>query len=217
MNTKSLPRSLSVHPVVSLLSWIGFLLAFQHMEAFYIQVLSLMLLLLALLADREKMQHMLHKTRWLFYSMLLLYLVPVAWQFFIGDFNANQGVAEAAWGQATTGLTQCLHLLAVLSSLILLIGRMGTSELIDGIYHLISPLAWFGIDIKKLSVRLMLTMQQVEVMAKSNNGRQEQLLEGIFTLPEFESRSIELDVHRLGWLDRLLILFILLIVLYLFS
>ena len=102
---------------------------------------------------------MLKRLRWLFLSILVLYL------FF------TPGVLlwpELLWGPTQEGLQQGLVRIAVLVLIVAavnaLIGSTGQAEFLSAVSWCLQPLSWLGLSHERLAVRISLTLESVGVM-----------------------------------------------------
>lgn len=102
---------------------------------------------------------MLKRLRWLFMSILVLYL------FF------TPGVLlwpDVLWGPTQEGLSQGLMRIAVLVLIVagvnVLIGSTGQAEFLSAVSWCLQPLSWLGLSHERLAVRISLTLETVGVL-----------------------------------------------------
>ena len=79
-----------------------------------------------------------------------------------------------AWAQPTyeglvTGLKQFVRIATILAVLSLVLINNNKQQLISGLYFLMKPLAYFGLDVKRFSARLWLTLHYVELREEDND------------------------------------------------
>jgi energy-coupling factor transport system permease protein len=103
--------------------------------------------------------HMLKRLRWLFLSILVVYL------FF------TPGVLlwpDVLWGPTQEGLSQGLLRIAVLVLIVaavnVLIGSTGQAEFLSAVSWCLQPLSWLGLSHERLAVRISLTLETVGVL-----------------------------------------------------
>ena len=73
-----------------------------------------------------------------------------------------------AWAEPTyegieAGLKQFIRVATILGVLSLLLINNNKQQLISGLYFLIKPMSFFGLDVKRFSARLWLTLHYVEL------------------------------------------------------
>lgn len=102
---------------------------------------------------------MLKRLRWLFLSILIVYL------FF------TPGVLlwpDVLWGPTQEGLWQGLIRIAVLVLIVaavnVLIGSTGQAEFLSAVSWCLQPLSWLGLSHERLAVRISLTLEMVGVL-----------------------------------------------------
>jgi hypothetical protein len=102
---------------------------------------------------------MLKRLRWLFLSILIIYL------FF------TPGVLlwpDVLWGPTQEGLWQGLMRIAVLVLIVaavnVLIGSTGQAEFLSAVSWCLQPLSWLGLSHERLAVRISLTLETVGVL-----------------------------------------------------
>lgn len=142
------------HPVSLLLSWFGLVLVLQQLPLFPLIILTLVCLLLAAIYAPERSRSLLWRSRWLLFSLMILFLFITPGEYLPGTWGDI--------GLTYEGLRQCGEylgrLLTMLASLALLHQALGTQGLLAGFYWLLGPLPGRKITV----VRLMLVLEFVE-------------------------------------------------------
>lgn len=138
---------LSVHPLTRLGGWLVAALALPALEA---RPLALGVAALALAAiARPDIAHGWWRSRWLFVSLLIVYV----------------GVDHQTmrWGIHAHGITPAVEQIARLAIVIGLLGllfpKSAANELVYAIYLLLKPFARIGICAERIALRIGLTMQ----------------------------------------------------------
>jgi hypothetical protein len=131
-----------------------------------------LVLLGAVAISRHKFVQLLHRTRWIMLSLLLIYAYSTPGQplsELLGMFGpSREGLAD--------GMLQLTRLLAALAGLAILVDHLHRQQLIAGLYTLFAPLQWMGLSRERLAVRLALTLHYAEVaMLRDTNVWQESL------------------------------------------
>ena len=142
-----------LHPSTLLLAWISGIVAIQCVSSPLPTFLTIAGVVLFF--SREEALTLLCKSKWLLLSLALMFafLTP--------------GSESSGWlgrvGMTDEGLTlafrHLLSLLSIIGLVALLLTRVGAAQLIAGLNRLFGPLALFGFDPLRISVRLMLTLQ----------------------------------------------------------
>lgn len=130
----------------------------QVLNSLQILATALLLLILALGFARERSLRLLLRTRWLFVSLLVLFLFFTPGEYLSGPWGAAGMTREGM----LRAISQIGLLVAMLSSLSLLHEWLGTSGVLAGLYCLIPPVA----GREKTMVRLMLVLAWAESRRK---------------------------------------------------
>jgi energy-coupling factor transport system permease protein len=105
--------------------------------------------------------------RWLFVSLLIIYAFTTPGEY-IPELLAY---ASPTYEGCVLGLLQINKLLIALSSLSLLFASSSKQDLIAGLYMLLTPLKFFGLNVERFSARLLLTLDYVEEFAVDANHK----------------------------------------------
>ncbi len=129
---------------------------------------------------------MLKRLRWLFLSILVVYL------FFTPGILL---LPDVLWGPTQEGLTQGLLRIAVLVLIVaavnVLIGSTGQAEFLSAVSWCLQPLSWLGLSHERLAVRISLTLAAVGVLRTAcQHETRDETSEVIVTKP-VESLSSE--------------------------
>lgn len=102
---------------------------------------------------------MLKRLRWLFLSILVVYLFFTPGVLLLPD---------VLWGPTQEGLLQGLFRVAVLVLIVaavnVLIGSTGQTEFLSAVSWCLQPLSWLGLSHERLAVRISLTLAAVGVL-----------------------------------------------------
>ncbi len=156
-----------MHPFVKI---IYFVLALFLISVLSNQLLCLLLVLISVLAATLHLQSFLHtikRMRWLFFSVLIIYAFATPGQL-IPNIPVNfsptfEGVEQ--------GLLQIVKLSIAVGALSLLYATSSKEQLILGLYMLLKPLKYLGLNIEKFAVRLFLTLEYVENLANKQHRK----------------------------------------------
>ena len=156
-----------MHPFVKVLLFFLLLLLAGIVDAQRLIALLLALSVLALKLQCKSFVTSLHRMRWFFLSIFLIYafgtpgeLLP---QFPLSMAPSFEGLQ--------LGLLQISRLVIALAALAMLLSTSSKSELMLALHMLLKPLGYLGCDVGRFSVRLLLTLNYVDEFAsKIKNG-----------------------------------------------
>lgn len=150
---------MSLHPATQILSWCLLIAAMQFLSPERLLIAGGFALLLASLLSRHKFIQLVRRTRWILFSLWLIYAYTTPGQ----SVSDALGVFSPSREGLLDGGLQMLRLLIALAGLALLLDRMHRQQLIAGLYSLFAPLQWLGLSRERMAVRLALTLHYAEV------------------------------------------------------
>lgn len=206
MRSVLLSTRCKLHPATAIVLWLFFVLWLEFVPPAMLGLAALALLPGLRGAALTQFLRYLRRTRWLLISLLVIYAYTLPGEnvsSLLGNFSPSVPGME----HGALRLARMMLLLAALSVLMLHIPRNG---LLLGIYRILSPLHWVGVDAQRIAVRLWLTLHYAE--AALGNTRTANLkqhlnwlqLNGI--LPAPAPSHIELPDQTMGWTDSLCLL-----------
>ncbi len=146
-----------VHPATFIFLWILFVLSTAHLSLAYLSLFSLVLLFLSVFYP-FLLWRLFKRSKILFLSTLFIYA-----------YSGNGRYLYPALGWASpsieglyAGMYSILHLWCMVSSLLLLRQYLDARAWLRGMLGLLQPLAWSGLPVQRLAVRLCLTLQYAE-------------------------------------------------------
>ena len=150
-----------MHPVVKIACFFFLLLLLQYLSPSSIAVLCGLICLLAAVLNLPHFSQLIKRMRWLFLSLLLVYAYATP-----GEYLAflPLNVAPSFEG-LHLGLMQIAKLLIAVASLSALFASASKSQLMAGLWTLLSPLRLVGLNVERFTVRMLLTLHYVEQMA----------------------------------------------------
>jgi energy-coupling factor transport system permease protein len=169
------------HPASLIFLWFSFLLAFSVRSDLVLMLGCFVVMVWAYLSAPLQLQHLLRRSRWLVLTVVMIFLwmtpgVPLS---FI-PYATQEGLHLA--------VMQSTRVLLTIASLALVLQYLSCTDLVAGIYFFLSPLRWIGVPAKKIAVRLMLTLEEVERASMfrplTNESRQAQLVNAL-SLPKY--------------------------------
>jgi energy-coupling factor transport system permease protein len=150
-----------MHPFVKIACFFFLLLLLQYLSPSSIAVLCGLICLLAAVLNLPHFSQLIKRMRWLFLSLLLVYAYATP-----GEYLAflPLNVAPSFEG-LHLGLMQIAKLLIAVASLSALFASASKSQLMAGLWTLLSPLRLVGLNVERFTVRMLLTLHYVEQMA----------------------------------------------------
>jgi len=146
------------HPAVQILIWMLLALLAQRVQPLALLVLTAVLFGMALRVCRKQLLSLLRRTRWILFSLLLIYAYTTPG----AALWAPLGVVSPTREGMQDGLLQLGRLVSVLSGLAILLELLPQTQLISGLYSLAYPLRWLGLSRERVAVRLALTLEYAE-------------------------------------------------------
>jgi energy-coupling factor transport system permease protein len=190
------------HPAVQILVWLLLALLAQRLQSFALLILSGALIGIALKLSAVQLLRLLRRTRWILFSLLLIYAYTTpgaaVWTALGAASPTREGLLD--------GLLQLGRLLSVLSGLAILLELLPQAKLISGLYALFYPLQWFGLSRERIAVRLALTLEYAE-SAMSDTAKDWRTTINVALRPAAAGTAhIELSLQKFGVVDVLSLL-----------
>jgi hypothetical protein len=150
-----------MHPFVKIACFFFVLLLLQFLNSSYIALLCCLICLLAAMLNYQHFSQLIKRMRWLFLSLLLIYAYATP-----GEYLAFLPLNVApSYEGLHQGMTQIAKLLIAVASLSALFASTTKSQLMAGLWTLLSPLRLVGLNVERFTVRMLLTLHYVEQMA----------------------------------------------------
>lgn len=150
-----------MHPFVKVLMFLLILLVAGIVGSWMLVAILLTLCLLAIALQFNVFLTTLKRMRWFFFSILLIYAFGTPGEL-VPHFPLS--IAPSFEG-LHLGLLQVSRLIVALAALSVLLTTTTKEELMLALYMLLQPLKYFGLDVEKFSVRLLLTLNYVDEVA----------------------------------------------------
>ena len=187
---------------MQILLWVLLALLAQRLQPLTLLVLNGILFALALRLCAKQLLSLLRRTRWILFSLLLIYAYTTPgtalWSQLSIVSPTREGVLD--------GLLQLGRLLSVLSGLAILLALLPQAQLVSGLYTLVYPLRWFGLSRERIAVRLALTLEHAE-SAMRDTAKDWRSTIGAALQPSTNgAEHIELRLHAFGVVDVLLLI-----------
>jgi energy-coupling factor transport system permease protein len=150
-----------MHPFVKIACFFFLLLLLQYLSPSTIAVLCGLICLLAAVLNLLHFSQLIKRMRWLFVSLLLVYAYATP-----GEYLAFLPLNVApSYEGLHLGLMQIAKLLIAVASLSALFASASKSQLMAGLWTLLSPLRLVGLNVERFTVRMLLTLHYVEQIA----------------------------------------------------
>ena len=188
------------HPAAQILTWCLLVAIMQVLTPVPLGAAAGSILLCAFALSRHKFVQLLRRTRWIMFSLLLIYAYSTPGQPLFGSFGPFSPTREGLGD----GALQLARLLAALAALAILLDRLHRQPLIAGLYALFAPLRWIGLSRERVAVRLALTLHYAEVVMLRGTGWQE-TLRSLFEPHGESTRQMELPLYRFRLRDAALL------------
>ncbi|MDO9050205.1 MAG: CbiQ family ECF transporter T component [Methylotenera sp.] len=150
-----------MHPIIKILSFILTLLLMNFLSNSLLHLLFIGVCMIAMSLQMRSFTRVVMRMRWLFISILVIYglgtpgeLIPHIPLDFAPTFDGLQ-----------LGLLHIERITIALATLNILFITGSKQDIILGLYILLSPLKYVGLNIEKFAVRLFLTLEYVEDFA----------------------------------------------------
>ena len=189
------------HSAVQILVWLLLALLAQRLQPLALLVISAILFGSALRMSAEQLLGLLRRTRWIMFSLLLIYAYTTPgtaiWE--------TLGVVSPTREGVLDGLLQLGRLLSMLSALAILLALLPLARLISGLYTLAYPLQWFGISRERIAVRLALTLEYAESAMRDTASDWKSTIHEALQPSAAGSSHLELEVEAIGLVDMFLL------------
>ncbi len=181
--------------------WVLLALLAQRLQPFALLVFTAIVSATALRLCAAQLLRLLRRTRWILFSLLLIYAYTTPGAAIWPPFGAASPTHEGL----LDGMLQLGRLLSVLSGLAILLELLPQNQLISGLYTLAFPLRWFGLSRERIAVRLALTLEYAEAAMGDTARDWRTTIRASLQPTEAGAVHIELTVQSFGWFDALLL------------
>jgi energy-coupling factor transport system permease protein len=190
------------HPAVQILVWVLIALLAQHLQPLSLLVLCGILFALALRLCAAQLLRLLRRTRWILFSLLVIYAYTTPGTALWGALGVISPTREGL----LDGVLQLGRLLSVLSGLAILLELLPQEQLISGLFTLAYPLRWVGLSRERIAVRLALTLEYAETAMGDTAKDWRTTINSALQPSTTGAVHIELKLQAFGVIDGLLLL-----------
>ena len=200
-----------MHPLVKILYFMFVLLLSSVASSTQLFFLIVFFCLIFLGLKNKTFIYAVRRMRWLFLSLLMIYafgtpgeLIPLFPVSFSPTFEGLQ-----------LGLLQIEKLLIALAALSLLLLSSSRAQMLLGIYMLLMPFKFLGLNIERFAARLMLTLDYVEELAVKDIYSFNQLDEIHASVEELPLQTnVTFQQLPFNLIDKLLLLLLLVLIVF---
>ncbi|MGO8755365.1 MAG: CbiQ family ECF transporter T component [Gallionellaceae bacterium] len=189
------------NPALLILAWGTLVIALQMTGPVLLSLISVVLIASALTFSAARLLALMRRTRWIMFSLILIYACTTPGTAVIGQMAAFSPTSEGL----QEGLLQLARLISVLASLSILLSWMDQQKLVSGLYTLAYPLQFTGLSRERIAVRLALTLQYAETAMRDTSTNWHGSIEHMLAPIPVEQSDIELSVVRFTLMDSLLL------------
>ncbi len=155
-----------MHPLVKILCFISVLLIISMASSAMLFSITVFSFVLTFSLKVQSFLHAVRRMRWLFLSILIIYAFGTPGEL-LPQFPVN---FAPTYEGLRFGLIQVEKLLIALAALSLLLTSSLREQMMLGLYMLLSPFKYIGLNVERFSARLMLTLDYVEDLAAQDKS-----------------------------------------------
>jgi len=150
-----------MHPLIKILCFILVLLLISMLDNLMLFSLMMLSFVMVWSLRESAFLHAVRRMRWLLLSILIIYAFGTPGELVTG-FPVN---AAPTYEGLQSGFVQIEKLLIALAALSLLLTSSPREQMMLGLYMLLMPFRFAGLNIERFAARLMLTLNYVEELA----------------------------------------------------
>lgn len=185
-----------LHPASLILIWLAFAFCVPWLRPVELSVIVFLFSLPLLLRYSAPYLKLLHRSRWLLISLVLIYAFVTPG---IAAVDALGAYSPSREGLLSGGL-QALRLISLLTTLALLLATISRDRILAGVYFLLRPFAFIGMNVDRVAARIWLTLHYVQADRHRAGEWRERLHVALHGSGQ-KMTSIQLEIGRLSRLD----------------
>ena len=155
-----------MHPLIKILCFILVLLLIGMVNNTMLFIIMMLFFILVFILKIQTFLHAVRRMRWLFLSIFIIYAFGTPGQL-IPSFPIN---FAPTFEGVQLGLVQVEKLLIALAALSLLLTSSPRGGMMLGLYMLLFPFKFVGLNVEQFAARLMLTLDYVEELAAKDKS-----------------------------------------------
>lgn len=149
---------ISLHAATKIVMWLFLAIFTQWMQPSSLLILSVFMLVFLIYFKANEFSRLIRRTRYLLISLLLIYGYATPGELIYPE----AGIFSPSLEGLQLGCVQAWRLFLLLAGLALLFRTTPRSDLLSGLYILMLPLKYLGINVDKIAVRIWLTLQYAD-------------------------------------------------------
>lgn len=190
-----------IHPATCILLWLLLAVAIERLPA--IELLPVgMLLALPLAVRGGHFLRLMRRSRWLLLTLVAIYAFTGPGEPLFEDWASFGPTREGLIG----GALQAWRLATLLGALALLTATSTRDELLSGLYVLLRPWRWIGIDAERIAVRLWLTWHYAETAAVPKFQEWRYTVDAGPAASKGSVEAIVIESYPVSWRDMVIIM-----------
>lgn len=193
---------LLIHPATKILLWLVTALAVQGMGLAMLALVTVPLVIaLIMVGGLSSALLMLRRARWLLLPLVLIYAYATPGVPMFPVLGAISPSSDGLHG----GILQAGRLVALLLGLALLLNSCPRESLLSGIYILLRPFRFMGLDPEQVAVRLWLTLHYAQGQSRQKiQDWHSELLTMLDPAPVMAT-EVKLELFAFSWRDTLVL------------
>ena len=186
-----------LHPATKILLFVICAVTLQWLHhAALAGLTAALLVLLAQLRVRE-FAVLMRRARFLLFSLATIYAFATPGENFMPAWGAMSPTVEGI----QSGALQAWRLAVLLAALALLLGTATREKLLAGLYALLCPFKFLGVDAERIAVRLWLTLHYAEGAARPKGAAWLPSMRQALEPSPAAASVVTLEASPLGWPD----------------
>jgi len=189
-----------LHPASLILIWLAFAFCIPWLRPVELSAIIFLFSLPLLLRHSAQYLKLLHRSRWLLISLILAYAFVTPG---IAAVDALGAYSPSREGLLSGGL-QALRLISLLAALALLLETLSRDRILEGVYFLLRPFAFIGMNVDRVAARIWLTLHYVEDAGQAERDRAGEWRERLHVALHGSGQEmigVQLEIGRLSRLD----------------
>lgn len=155
---------MQLQPPVKILLYFAFLIGIYHFPSPLFWAIFVLSQGFAFSVEGQQYYRRCRQLRWLFLSIILVYAFSTPGEF-VQSFSP---LVWMSYEGILAGLRQVAIILLAIAGLAILFSRTKPVDMVAGLYYLLKPLQLVGVPATRIAIRLLLTLQYVDLLAKES-------------------------------------------------
>ncbi|TCV90476.1 CbiQ family ECF transporter T component [Sulfurirhabdus autotrophica] len=188
---------MSLHAATKIAMWLILAIFTQWMQPSSLLILSFILLVLLVYFKANEFSRLIRRTRYLLISLLLIYGYATPGEL----IYPAAGIFSPSLEGLQLGYVQAWRLLVLLAGLALLFRTTPRNDLLSGLYILMTPLKYLGVNVDKIAVRIWLTLQYADLPIQKGSRKSWREVFEMSERTQIKNEELILTVDRFNLID----------------